>query len=80
VVETTGPVTYLGRYDREDEHGVHLLDVGLHHPESGTSKVEYIQRSARFGIRSEHGHLVVDPSQIARITQLGRWEQDLTSR
>ena len=35
VVETHGARTYVGRYDREDELGVHMLDVGVHEGSAG---------------------------------------------
>jgi len=73
VVETTGPEPYVGRYDREDEAGVHRLDVGVHDPESGLSKAEYIGRSSKFGVRSEHRHLRVPAERVVRITQLASW-------
>jgi hypothetical protein len=70
VVETQGSRTYIGRYDSEDERGVHLLDVGIHEAEGGITKQEYIKRSARFGIRSEQRHVIVPSSQVLRITRL----------
>jgi hypothetical protein len=70
VVETQGSRTYIGRYDSEDERGVHLLDVGVHEAEGGITKQEYIKRSARFGIRSEQRHVIVPSSQVLRITRL----------
>jgi len=71
VVETDGPLTYVGRYDHADERGVHLLDVGIHDEQDGLTKVEYLGRSIKFGIRSEHRHLVVPSDQVSRITRLG---------
>lgn len=72
VVETNGSVTYVGRYDSEDERGVHMLDVGVHDASSDSgSKDEYVRRSAKFGIRTDHKHLVVPTQQVARITRLG---------
>ncbi len=71
VVETQGARTYIGRYDSEDDRGVHLLDVGIHEAEGGITKQEYIKRSARFGIRSEQRHVIVPASQVLRITRLG---------
>jgi hypothetical protein len=74
VVETEGPLTYVGRFDSEDEAGVHLLDVGVHDAATGGSKEEYVRRSAKFGIRAERKHLVVSRDQVARITRLGEME------
>jgi hypothetical protein len=71
VLETHGSRTYVGRYDSEDERGVHLLDVGVHNEGPEPSKEEYIRKSARFGVRSEHKHLVVPTGDVARITRLG---------
>ncbi|HVQ48064.1 MAG TPA: hypothetical protein VMS62_14645 [Gemmatimonadales bacterium] len=74
VVETAGAATYVGRYDREDSAGVHLLDVGVHDVDSAIAKEEYIKRSSKFGVRGEHRHVVVPAAKVARITQLGNWE------
>jgi hypothetical protein len=72
VVETHGSRTYVGRYDSQDKQGVHMLDVGVH---DGTvaeiSKDEYLKKSATFGIRSEHKHLIVPSREVARVTRLG---------
>lgn len=71
VVETQGPRTYIGRYDSEDERGVHLLDVGIHDSAGDMAKEEYIRRSARFGVRSEQRHVLVPSDHVVRITRLG---------
>lgn len=72
VVETNGALTYVGRYDSEDERGVHMLDVGVHDGAAGAdSKDDFVRKSAKFGIRSNHKHLVVPADQVARITRLG---------
>ncbi len=71
VVETHGPLTYVGRYDSEDEQGVLMLDVGLHDAAAGVSKEDYVRKSARFGIQSDHKRFVVPAAQVARITRLG---------
>jgi hypothetical protein len=71
VVETRGSRTYVGRYDSADASGVHLLDVGVHDDGPELSREDYIRKSARFGVRSEHKHLVVPVSDVARITRLG---------
>lgn len=71
VVETNGPLTYVGRYDSEDEHGVLMMDVGIHDPAAGVSKEDYVRKSAKFGIRSDHKRLMVPGDQVVRITRLG---------
>ncbi len=71
VVETKGPLTYVGRYDSEDERGVHMLDVGVHDDAAGDSKEEFVRKSVKFGIRSEHKQLIVPLAEVVRITRLG---------
>jgi hypothetical protein len=71
VVETNGPLTYVGRYDSEDDRGVHMLDVGVHDGTAGGSRDEYVSKSAKFGIRTDHKHLVIPVEQVVRITRLG---------
>ena len=71
VLETNGAKTYVGRYDSEDTAGVHLLDVGIHDLlTGGGSKDDYIRKSAKFGIRAEHKHVLVPAAEVARITKL----------
>lgn len=70
VVETEGTLTYVGRFDTEDERGVHLMNVGVHDAAAGGSKDEYVRRSAKFGVRAEEQHLVVPRDQVARIIKL----------
>jgi hypothetical protein len=75
VLETNGSRTYVGRYDSEDAAGVHLLDVGVHDAALGEiSREEYVKKSARFGVRSDHKHVVVPPGEVARIRRLGDTE------
>jgi hypothetical protein len=71
VLETHGSRTYVGRYDSEDERGVHMLDVGIHEPSADLTKEEYLRKSAKFGIRTDHKHIVIPANQVARITRLG---------
>jgi hypothetical protein len=71
VVETSGPQTYVGRYDSEDARGVHLLDVGVHQEGAIVSREDYIRKSAKFGVRSDHKRLVVPAAEVVRITRLG---------
>lgn len=72
VLETHGARTYVGRFDSVDPGGVHMLDVGVHDAsEKGMAKEEYLRRTAKYGVRTEHKHLVVPSDEVARITPLG---------
>ncbi len=73
VVETVGATTYVGRFDTEDDAGLHLVNVGIHvaaAADDGT-RDEYVRRSARFGVRADRKHLVVPRAEVARVTPLG---------
>jgi hypothetical protein len=71
VLETRGPRTYVGRFDSEDDRGVHLHDVGVHDASGeGPSKEEYLRRCDKFGIRTEHRDLVVPSAEVSRIERL----------
>jgi hypothetical protein len=71
VLETRTAGTYVGRFDSQDERGVHLLDVGVFDPAQGTRE-EYLRRSVKFGIRVDRPGLTIDPSEVGRITPLGQ--------
>lgn len=73
-METAGPITYVGRFDAEDENGVHLLDVGVHDAATGGTREDFVRRSARFGVRTDRKHLVVARAEVWRITRLGEVE------
>jgi hypothetical protein len=72
VLETTGPVTYVGRFDNEDARGVHLLNVAEHHRASSPYPLEeFLVRTQQFGVKAERKHLVVPSSLVGRIRKLG---------
>jgi len=82
VLEARNGWTYVGRFDSQDEHGVHLLDVGVHSggAEGGggrggeQSRGEYLKRTLKFGVRAEHKHVLVpanDVVAIMRLTDIG---------
>ncbi|HEX3234849.1 MAG TPA: hypothetical protein VHR41_11675 [Gemmatimonadales bacterium] len=76
VIETHGPRTYVGRFDSEDQQGLHLLDAGVHEATAGApSRDDYLSRSAKFGVRAEHKHLIVPAHEVAKITRLGELAQ-----
>ena len=73
VLDTRGDATYIGRFDSQDEQGVHLFDVGVFDPATGTREA-YLRRSAQFGIRVDRPDLTVATSDVARVIPLGQLE------
>ncbi len=70
VLDTTAGDTYVGRFDSEDDRGVHLLDVGRHDGATG-SREEYLSRSIKFGIRVEQQRVILPKGSVAQVTPLG---------
>ena len=73
VLDTRGAATYIGRFDSQDEHGVHLFDVGVFDPAIGTLDA-YLRRSVQFGIRVDRPKLTVATSEVTQVTPLGQLE------
>ena len=71
VVDTRAAATYLGRFDSQDDRGVHLLDVSVFDPAQG-SREDYLRRSVKFGIRVDRPALTIAPADVAGISPLGQ--------
>ena len=72
VLETVQAHLYVGRFDRQDESGVHMIGVSIFDPAQATqSSAEFLARTAKFGVRVDRPHLVVPTSQVSQITPLG---------
>ena len=76
VLTTTDARLFVGRFDRQDEAGVHLIGVSVFDPEGagGTSK-EFLARTVKYGVRVDRPHLVVAPSLVHEIVPLGSVEK-----
>jgi len=70
VLEARDARTYVGRFDSQDEHGVHLLDVGVHEGGGEQSREEYLKRTLKFGVRAEHKHVLVPTGDVVGIARL----------
>ncbi|MHC4939031.1 MAG: hypothetical protein ACYTHK_08685 [Planctomycetota bacterium] len=70
VVDTHGPVVYVGRCDVETEDGIALLDADQH--EAGeVTKEQYLAKAQKFGVFAKHRTLFVRRAEIASIRKLG---------
>lgn len=70
VLEARGARTFVGRFDSQDERGVHLLDVGVHQAGGEQSREDYLRRTIKFGVRAEHRHVLVPTDDVVGITRL----------
>lgn len=71
IIDTPGTVMYVGRFDIEDERGVHLINVAIHDAASDGPPEEFVARSRRYGVRVTRKHLVVPHAEIGVIRRLG---------
>ena len=71
IVETTGPTTYVARYDREDERGIHFKDVASFAATPEEDLAAWLDRTRKFGVRAEQKHLVLPAADIRQIRRLG---------
>jgi hypothetical protein len=71
VLDTRGSKTYVGRFDSQDERGVHLHDVGVYDSStSGMSREDFLRRCDKFGIPQEQRDLLVPASDVAALRRL----------
>jgi hypothetical protein len=71
VVETAGPLTYVARFDTQDERGVHLLNVATHDRGApGVTLDEFLVRTKKFGVKAAQKYLLLPPEQVRSIRRL----------
>ena len=72
VLETKTAELFVGRYDRQDELGVHMIGVSIFDPSKAQmSSTEFLARTAKFGVRVDRPHLVIPADAVHGITPLG---------
>lgn len=69
VVDTVGPRTFIGRFDRIEDGRIQLLNVAPHDPAAG-SRDEFVRRSHKFGVPAALGHLALPESDVTAILPL----------
>ena len=71
VLETTGSLAYVGRFDSQDDDGVHLLDVAIHdRSDPALSREEFLRRTLKFGVPVTRKHVVVPSTDVATVIPL----------
>lgn len=72
VVDTDGPIVYIGRWLEQDDKGIVLMDVAQHEDgEGGRSKEDYVKHAARVGVWKKHNRLVLPKDQVVSVRRLG---------
>lgn len=71
VLDTAGPLVYLGRLTSVTESGFWLEQADLHNVDEGhATREQYIAESARDGIRVNRGRVFVLRNTVASISAL----------
>jgi len=75
VLETAGPVTYVGRFDTQDDEGLHLKDVAVHQEGADPrTKSKFLADCGKFGIPARRKSVTVPAYQVIRISRLAELE------
>lgn len=70
VVDTPGERLYIGRYHSESEDGILLQDADVRDLEPGTTKTDYLARSAKYGVFKNCDRVKVPRSEIVSVRRL----------
>ena len=71
VVETAGPLTYVARFDTQDEKGIHLINVAMHDRGApGPTLDEFLARTKKFGVKAAQKYLLLPQDQVRTIRRL----------
>ncbi|MFQ5655373.1 MAG: hypothetical protein ACE5GW_11665 [Planctomycetota bacterium] len=72
VVETDGPLLFIGRCHEETAGGVILLDADLHDADKDSMpREEYLARAIRFGVWKKHDRVAIPRERVISIRRLG---------
>lgn len=71
VLDTTTGRTIVGRYHDTDDGRMRLHEVAVHEPTAEQSREEWLRRTLKFGVRTEHKFLAVPADEVTQVTPLG---------
>ena len=74
VLETKDGFAYIGRFDREDDDGVLLHDVAVHR-DQGPGHAEFVERTRKFGVRTEREQARIPRSEVLGVSRLTAWAE-----
>ncbi len=71
VLDTRGPLVYLGRLERVDAHFYALADVDVHDMSEGqTTKERYVLESRKHGIKRNRAAVLVRKAEVVSLSRL----------
>lgn len=70
ILRTTDQQILVGRFDTQDDGGVHMIGVSSFDAARDGSPPEFLARTGKFGIRVDQPHSVTKNELVASITPL----------
>ncbi len=71
VLDTRGPLVYIGRLARIDEHFYEVQDVDVHDMlESQTTKERYVLEARKFGVKKNRRSVLVRKAEVVSLSRL----------
>ena len=77
-IETTGPLTVIGRWHHEEQGQVLVNDAAVHvEGEAKESRADFIKQAATWGVSATHPHYHVERAVICSVRKLGEMAKDI---
>lgn len=71
VLDTRGPLVYIGRLARVDEHFYEIQDVDVHDmSESQSTKERYVLEARKFGVKKNRRAVLVRKAEVVSLSRL----------
>ena len=71
VLDTRGPLVYLGRLEKFDAHFLTLADVDVHDMFEGrTTKEKYVLEARKYGIKKNRAAVLVRRDEVVSLSRL----------
>ncbi|MEO8031952.1 MAG: hypothetical protein ABJC74_02045 [Gemmatimonadota bacterium] len=67
VLDTRKGMTYVGRFHEETAGGMLLHDAAGFDSASGNSRDDFLRKTAKFGVRIDHKHIMVPTEEVASL-------------
>lgn len=78
VLYTSGPMTYVGRWDEQVGGQIFLNNVSVHRDgDAGMSRQQFIEKTVRLGPRATHDRYAVPAGDVTRVETLGELSKKL---
>jgi len=71
VLDTRGPLVYLGRLENADEQFFTLVEVDVHDMAEGrTTKEKYVLEARKYGIKKNRAAVIVRRDEVVSLSRL----------